>query len=206
MIQQGILLKHGVTRIRNWECLGLNTQVSVTLLSRCPTNRHILVYKMNKIIRDKSGATAVEFAFVMPILLLISFGIMEFSAYFFDLHRANEATRIIARNLSRTAPLVSEATLTNANSYTCTFENCNGIAAVIADAQGIFPQLTVENIEIDYEVTDLGNIGYSVGFKPMIVVRLTGLNHDFMVLGGFSGLPDSLAINPAETSILGKWY
>ncbi len=164
------------------------------------------MFEIRKFLKNREGATAVEFAFVMPVLLLLSFGIIEFCVVFFEYHKANEATRIIARNLSRVAPLVNEATLTAANTYTCTVATCGGIDGVIADAQTIIPSLTSADVEISYEVTDLGNIGYSVGFKPLIVVKLTDLQYDFIILGAFPGVPDSFALNPAETSMLGKWY
>lgn len=164
------------------------------------------VFKAQNFFRNTKGATAVEFAFVMPMLLVISFAIIEFIIVFMEYHKANEATRIIARNLSRSAPLVSEATLVAANTYTCTTATCAGIGTMIADAQQLLPNLTATDVEISYEVKDLGNIGYSVGFKPLIIVKLTSLNHNFIILGAFPGVPTSIVLNPAETSILGKWY
>jgi len=164
------------------------------------------VYSLKKLLRNSDGATAVEFAFILPVLLLISFGILEFIAVFFQNHKINEATRIIARNLSVSAPLVSEATLLADNTHQCTAATCPGISAIITDAQALLPDLTAADVEISYEIKDLGGIGYSVGYKPLIIVNLTAQTYDFIVLGAFPGIPTSVALNPSTTSILGKWY
>lgn len=164
------------------------------------------MYRLIKFIRCSRGATAVEFAFIMPLLLLISFGVMEFSGLFFQYHKVNEATRVIARNLATTAPLVSEATLIANTTHTCTTDTCTDMTVALAGTSAMLPNLTSNDIEITYEVKDIGNVGYSGGFKPMITVKLTNLAHSFVVLGAFPGMPESIALNPSETSLLGRWY
>jgi len=52
------------------------------------------VEKMNKqILSDHKGATAVEFALIMPIFFLLLFGIIDFGWYFFNQHTIQFATR-----------------------------------------------------------------------------------------------------------------
>ncbi|GLQ07383.1 TadE/TadG family type IV pilus assembly protein [Sneathiella chinensis] len=156
--------------------------------------------------RCQRGAGAVEFAFILPLLLLLSFAAIEFIAVFSEYHKANEATRIIARNLSKATPLVSQSTLLSNSPHVCTPETCPGLSGIIADAQKILPALTTADVNVTYEVKDVANIGYSVGYKPMITVRLDGVQYNFTLISMFPGVPQGFALNPAETSTLGKWY
>jgi Flp pilus assembly protein TadG len=48
-------------------------------------------------IKDQKGASAVEFAIVLPVLLMILFGIIEFSVAFFDKAMITNASREGAR-------------------------------------------------------------------------------------------------------------
>lgn len=48
-------------------------------------------------IKDQKGASAVEFAIVLPVLLLILFGIIEFSVAFYDKAMITNASREGAR-------------------------------------------------------------------------------------------------------------
>ena len=53
--------------------------------------------KPKKIIKDRKGASAVEFALVLPLLLLIVFGIVEWGLYLFNKHIITNASRTGAR-------------------------------------------------------------------------------------------------------------
>jgi Flp pilus assembly protein TadG len=48
-------------------------------------------------IKDQKGAAAVEFAIVLPVLLLVLFGIIEFSVAFYDKAMITNASREGAR-------------------------------------------------------------------------------------------------------------
>lgn len=47
--------------------------------------------------RSERGATAVEFALVVPILCLVLFGILQYGLYFFDAHGTRTGIREAAR-------------------------------------------------------------------------------------------------------------
>lgn len=164
------------------------------------------MYKIKQFLRCNRGATAVEFAFVMPLLLTISFALMEFSGLFFQYHKVNEATRVIARNLATSTPLVNEDTLIASTTHICTSDTCAGMDAVLSGTASILPNLTANDIQITYEVKDVGNVGYSDGYKPMITVKLTNLAYSFIMADLIPGLPTTIALNPSETSLLGRWY
>jgi hypothetical protein len=165
-------------------------------------------FDMKKLLRDTRGNALVGLAFLLPIVLGLSFGILEFSVLIFDFHRANEATRRIARQAAIVAPLVNQATLTKNGSATCsTATGCTGLVALTEVAQSVFPKIGPENVVITYSLTRIGE-DLPLGFlrKPLITVRITSLQHDFLLFNGLNGAPKSLTFPPLTTSTLGRWF
>lgn len=156
--------------------------------------------------RDTGGNSLVGFALLLPALLGFSFAILEFSLVAFDFHRANEATRRIARAATMLPPLVDQNTLTSATTAQCTGSSCTGLAALTAEAQQIYPNITVDNVEITYTMTTVGDLATPGGIKPLITVRLTGLTHEFLLLRAIPGVPANMTLPPFLTSMLGVWY
>ncbi len=61
------------------------------------------------ILRRQDGSSAVEFAIVLPLFLLIAFGIVEWSLYLFDDHIITNASRSGARHgIIQATPKISE--------------------------------------------------------------------------------------------------
>ena len=55
---------------------------------------------VNSLLKDKSGANAVEFAIVVPVLLLIVLGIIQFGIILFTYNNMVQAAREAARTLA----------------------------------------------------------------------------------------------------------
>ena len=53
--------------------------------------------KKDVLLKSQKGATAVEFAIILPLLLLLLFGIIEFSLFLFNRHVITNAVREAAR-------------------------------------------------------------------------------------------------------------
>ncbi|MCH6567168.1 MAG: pilus assembly protein [Nitrospinae bacterium] len=123
------------------------------------------------------GNALVGLAFLLPIVLGLSFGILEFSVLIFDFHRANEATRRIARQAAIIAPLVDQATLSNNGSATCTGTACKGLAALTEVAKSVFPKIGPENVAITYSLTDIGRWTVLVGGESQRG-RGAGVDHE----------------------------
>ena len=65
-----------------------------------------------RLLKRTEGATAVEMAIVLPVLLLIICGIMDFGIVFFQLHNVNEAAREGARQTAVSQNLSTAASTT----------------------------------------------------------------------------------------------
>ena len=48
---------------------------------------------LRRFARRDDGAVAIEFALILPALLVFTIGVLEFGLILFDYHRASEATR-----------------------------------------------------------------------------------------------------------------
>ena len=78
--------------------------------------------------RDRSGANAVEFALIAPLLLMLLMGIVQFSIALNNYIELTEAVRTGARNLA-----ISRA-MASATPYTTTVNNIRGSAGNLTGA------------------------------------------------------------------------
>ena len=70
---------------------------------------------LRRFARRDDGAVAIEFAFIVPALLIFTVGILEFGLILFDYHRASEATRRASRLALIQVPLAVLNTLRTTN-------------------------------------------------------------------------------------------
>lgn len=106
--------------------------------------------------RDGRGATAVEFAFVAPVFLFITFGMMAYAIYFGTAHSVQQ----IAADAARTAiagmdeterqNLVTQFIAANAKTYT--FIDPGKISFAVGDSDLDINQLAVS---ISYDASNL---------------------------------------------------
>ncbi len=163
--------------------------------------------KLRNLRREEDGSTLLEFGLILPILMTLSFAILDSTLMFFDMHRANEATRRVARIAAMIDPLVDEGTLTGAGTATCLGgSTCGAITDMLAAAQAILPSIQAENIQITYSTSALGDAATPGGIKPIVTVSLVDIQHEFMLLKAIPALPDSIALPSFATTVMGKWY
>ncbi len=148
--------------------------------------------------RDRRGAVAVEFAFLFPIALVFTFGLIEFSLILFDFHRLSEATRRGARAAIIQTAVADLTGLTGAAiscqgtgvttgdySVTCTTSVADAAAfqTIVQDMQGIKPDLTGSNVSITYTDTGVTGGAETPGLMtPMVTVQVTGFQYSYFVL------------------------
>lgn len=154
-------------------------------------------------LRNEDGAFIVEFGIAFPILIMLSFGLLEFSLVVFDYQRAAEATRRGVRTTIIKPTIANTATLLNDNVITCTSTNgtvvCGPDASastnantlfqeLLAEMKEVYPTLTEENLVVIYEGTDVGSPEESGGVLPLVTLKLRNVRHD-MIVGHIFGIP-----------------
>ncbi|MBE9556983.1 MAG: pilus assembly protein [Proteobacteria bacterium] len=170
---------------------------------------------LRRFLADEDGAFIIEFAFAFPVLILLSFGLLEFSLVVFDYQRAAEATRQGTRFAILNNPIANTATVLEGSVISCSRPNgaveCVGgspsatadadFLALLAQMQGIYPTLVAENISIIYEGTDVGDVDSSGGIFPMVTLELLNVKHD-MIIGDLIGIK-TINFPPFTTTVLG---
>jgi Flp pilus assembly protein TadG len=132
---------------------------------------------MKQNLKDQKGASAVEFALVLPILVIIVFGIIEFSLALYDKAMITNASREGARAgiVYRTEPSsgdyspLSDAEIANIvtqylRNYLITFGGpANAMTTVTRNGSGVGSELKV-------------SVGYTYTFLvlPNLITNLTG--------------------------------
>jgi len=79
--------------------------------------------RLRKLLRDTRGATLVETTIVFPLVLILTFGLVEFGNAFWRFHTAEKATAAGARWLATQHGVRGAAALTN-ELYTTTVPDC----------------------------------------------------------------------------------
>lgn len=157
---------------------------------------------IKRFLADEDGAFIIEFGIAFPVLILLSFGLLEFSLVVFDYQRAAEATRQGVRSMIINPAVPNTATLLEGSVITCTSTagvvGCTGgspsddantqFQRLLTEMQGIYPTLVEENLIVTYEGTDVGSPDESGGILPLVTLQLTGVSHN-MIVGHLIGIP-----------------
>lgn len=59
----------------------------------------IIRKQLKRLLKNQSGAAAIEFSFVMPLMIVIIFAILNFGILFFGVHQAQRASEASARQI-----------------------------------------------------------------------------------------------------------
>lgn len=151
---------------------------------------------------DRSGASAVEFALILPLLLIFLFGIIDVGMFMWTTNRAEKATQMAARYAVVTTMIPSTLasrdfalnggvnggepvptslfSTTTCTSGTCTNSWGYDAAAftnVLNRVRWHYPTATAANLQVRYDNVGLGFAGDPNGpdVAPLVTVRLTGL-------------------------------
>jgi hypothetical protein len=152
-----------------------------------------------KLIFDTSGASAAEFAIVLPMLLLFLFGIIDAGRWIWTYNKAEKAAQMGARMAVVTTPVASSVSdsylgactpaLTQGDlipascvsTVSCTNAGCSSGAEDAAAFQQILtrmkfflPELSANNLTIEYSPSGLGYAGNPHGpdLVPLVTVKI----------------------------------
>lgn len=161
---------------------------------------------------SEAGAAAVELAILFPLLLMFTFGIIEFGLILHQMNTLEKATQFGVRKAVTWDPvapaLVNYTGVTGSLrggdplpvnlqvDITCDSAGCTGAGAItspgyssvafnaVVDAMAkIYPQIGPEDVVITYHNIGLGFIGRPGGaVVPSVTVSLRNLTYDFILL------------------------
>jgi hypothetical protein len=159
-----------------------------------------------------SGAAGVEFALVFPLLLLLSFGIIEMGLVFHQMNMFEKATQVGVRKAITWDPVAPTLASYSAAEtgigaglplpanlqleVICDNVGCTGTGAitspgyssaafdaVLAEMQSIYAGIQPANLVITYRHIGLGWVGRPGGsVVPAVTVSLRNMNYDFILL------------------------
>lgn len=177
---------------------------------------------LHRFIRETRGAYVVEFAITFPVLIILSFGLMEFALLAFDYQRAAEASRravrfaIINPSIPNTANLLDITDPLNPPTIVCTSSagtvSCVGgspsavadvqFQALLTTMQDVYPNIKEQNLRITYTSSDVGTADTAGGILPLVTIEILDLRYDFLV-GPVIGL-SSITLPYFTTTVLGS--
>jgi Flp pilus assembly protein TadG len=141
---------------------------------------------------DETGASAVELAIMLPVLMLFSFSILEFSVAIGRYLQVNEAARSGAR-VAAIQPAIANLDSLQAVPAVCSGSSssvsCNGysvnssssFSAVVAEIQRIVPDISSDQVEVSYSSSGTGFSTTADGSAPLVTVRIIGYEHQLLL-------------------------
>jgi Flp pilus assembly protein TadG len=171
---------------------------------------------LRDLLKCTRGASTVETALTLVLMLGLTFGIVEFANALWQWNTAEKATKVGARLAATADPVAQQlktfdcATSTIVLGTNCkdpsaaTFgtitcsgatTSCSGgytysstaMAAVVSGMQAVFPRIQTANVVVEYRDVRLGFAGRGRAV-PVITVRLTGMTYTFTALDNLYGL------------------
>jgi len=181
--------------------------------------------------KNTEGASLIEFTLIFPLLMVMTFGIVEFGYVLYQHNIAQKATQIGARFAATRAPIVPNlpdcvvATPNNtlAGTDCSSISGSSGISAAICqngggagcdttamarllqEMQKVYPQITAANLRVEFAGTGFGYVGRGRPV-PAITVSLENLQYDYVVMGKL--IPNfgatTLNLDTAKTTLVAE--
>lgn len=140
--------------------------------------------------QTQNGNSTIEFAVLAPVLMLFTFGILEFALAMSDYLRASEALRAATRVAAIQPAIADLDTLddaavicSNGGSISCggySINSANSFDAIFAEAQRILPDITEDQLSVTYSSSGVGISTTAGGTAPLVTVRLSNYEHELI--------------------------
>jgi Flp pilus assembly protein TadG len=164
---------------------------------------------------NKKGEAAVSFALVLPVLLVVSFGILEFALAMMDRQQASESLRRFSRAVAITITTDDLANIEPDATTSCTYSNQNvscdngssitswtKLIAGFQSAQDIFPRLTADNVVLIFEPTGLAPDDADVGTMALVTVQFQNLEYVAKVFPFYNNMIEKILFPTISNSLV----
>lgn len=186
---------------------------------------------LKRLTKDERGATIVEFTLIFPMLLILTFGIIEMGLLFFQWNSAERATQIGVRTavtnnsvfnawtsdcgqVSVPSTVLAGSFCTNvpgSDTWTVTCDGaglatgCDSAAMtlLVTRMQAIFPRVTQANVVVEFSGAGLGFVGRGSPV-PVVSVSLQNMQYDLLFLDALLGWGDTFAMPPFTATMTGE--
>lgn len=175
--------------------------------------------------RNESGTTLVEATLVFAMMMILTFGLIEFGLVLFQYNAAETATAVGVRFVATRGPVVSGlpdcgpgVNISGMNAgatcpstaweTTCNAASPSGncqaavLDALVTEMQRFAPSVEAQNVQVVLRGAGLGFVGRGAPV-PMVTVRLTGMQYDFIAMDALLGF-GTLTMPGFDATIVGE--
>jgi Flp pilus assembly protein TadG len=159
---------------------------------------------------NESGAVLIEYTLVFAMLMVLTFGLIEFGIAFHQYNAAETATGVGARYIATRGPVVTSIADCGVTTTAPAGTNCSSVAgssgweiacnagspggacqatvlnALVVRMRQFAPQIQAQNVQVVLRGSGLGYVGRGSPV-PLVTVRLTGMNYDFIAIDDLLG-------------------
>lgn len=163
--------------------------------------------------RNRRGTAAVEFAFVAPVLFVLTLGIVEIGMILLEYHRMGEATRRGTREAVIGTPIAVLSNLTIASvecqgpigTVSCPSGTMNAaptpettFSRIVTPMQDILPTLSDANVYVKYTDTAITDPTVTPGIiTPSVTVEIRNHSYTYIILSNLVPGLSSTMVMPA---------
>lgn len=164
---------------------------------------------------DQRGEAAVSFALILPVLLLLSCGIMEFAVAMMDRQQASESLRLFSRAVAISITTDDLAGIDQDGPTSCTYADANvtcsngtsisnweKLREGFQRAQEVFPRLEAGNIVLVFEPTDLAPDDADLGTMALVTVQFEDLDYEAKVLPLYDEVIETILFPTISNSLV----
>lgn len=176
--------------------------------------------------RNRSGAVLIEHTLVFMLLMILTFGLIEFGVVLYQYNAAETATSAGARFIATRGPVIAGLSdcgvATNASAGTRCADvsgatgwtrTCNAASPasgcqvavlnqLVVEMRRYYPNIQAQNVQVVLTGAGLGFVGRGSPV-PLVTVRLTGMTYEFVAIDSLLGFGD-LSMPGFDATLVGE--